>query len=251
MIAAKKDVFTEKNNSLLSIKKYNESYKKLEYITKHSLKKQENEIKSKINTLQEYIKLTSELNSMMSITASWNEDLINLDKKVAHKTIYKPIELFPSSFENELSTIIKDILKSCNLPKYETARFNLKSFDIEINNDQKNANGKGFTAFYNTVLVLAFRKYLYDKANIKPFFFIIDTPLLGLDVGQAEFSNNNIRTGIYQYFINSIEQGQLIIFDNEKDMPKINFTNKKIKTIYFSHIKDNTTRYGFLLDYED
>lgn len=34
-------------------------------------------------------------------------------------------------------------------------------------------------------------------------------------------------------------------------MPKINFTNKKIKTIYFSHIKDNTTRYGFLLDYED
>lgn len=251
LIAAKKDVLTEKNNSLLSIKKYNESYKKLEYITKHSLKKQENEIKSKINTLQEYIKLTSELNSMMSITASWNEDLINLDKKVAHKTIYKPIELFPSSFENELSTIIKDILKSCNLPKYETARFNLKSFDIEINNDQKNANGKGFTAFYNTVLVLALRKYLYDKANIKPFFFIIDTPLLGLDVGQAEFSNNNIRTGIYQYFINSIEQGQLIIFDNEKDMPKLNFTNKKIKTIYFSHIKDNTTRYGFLLDYED
>lgn len=48
-----------------------------------------------------------------------------------------------------------------------------------------------------------------------------------------------------------MDQGQLIIFDNEKDLPLMNFGNTNMKTKYFSHINDESTRYGFLLDYED
>lgn len=248
---SKEDVLNEKQSSLVRITEYKNQYKDLELEANETLKKKEIDIKDKLNAFHEYVKLSTELNSMVSMTSTWNDDLADLDKKQEHKTIYKPMELFSTSFENEITAIIKDILKSCNLPKYETAHFNIKSFDIEINGDKKNANGKGFTAFYNTILVLAFRKYLYDKAAIKPFFFVIDTPLLGLDVGKTEFNPSNIRKGVYQYFLNSMEQGQLIIFDNEKDLPKMDFNVDNLKMEYFSHQDDETTRYGFLLDYED
>ncbi len=248
---SKNDVLFEKEQTLAKITELKEEYKQLSHEVNDSLKKQEQDLKYKLNTFQQYIRLTSELNSMRLMTDTWNNDLTNLDKKIEHKTVYKPHELFPSSFEQDITAIIRDILKSCNLPKYETAHFSLKSFDIEINGNTKSANGKGLTAFYNTILVLAFRKYLYDKAIIKPFFYVIDTPLLGLDVGKDEYKEANIRKGIYRYFVNSMNQSQLIIIENEKDLPNINYDVNGIKFHYYSHNKDNETRYGFLLDFED
>ena len=123
-------------------------------------------------------------------------------------------------------------------------------FDIEINNDPKSTNGKGLTAFYNTILVLAFRKYLFETARIKPPFYIIDSPLLGLDVGHTHVNKNNLTQGIYNYFVNSVNQSQLIIIENEKDMPNINLKNPKIKFYDFTHDEDEG-RYGFLLDFKD
>lgn len=248
---SKADILMEKENAISNISKLKNDYKDLEYEINSSLKKQELDIKMQLDAFYKYIKLSSELDSLLTMTATWNNDLTNLNKKKEHKTVYKPLELFSPLFEKDITDIIRNILKSCNLPKYETAHFSLKSFDIEINGNKKNANGKGMSAFFNTVLVLAFRKYLYDKAIIKPFFFIIDTPLLGLDVGKAELNEKNIRKGIYQYFIDSIEQSQLIILDNEKDLPKINLDVEKNRVHYFSHTKDNKSRYGFLLDFED
>ena len=40
------------------------------------------------------------------------------------------------------------------------------------------------------------------------------------------------------------------IIENEKDMPKINLNNPKIKFYEFTHDK-NVVRYDFLLDYID
>ena len=59
---------------------------------------------------------------------------------------------------------------------------------------------------------------MYDNARIKPSFYIIDTPLLGLDVGHTHINKNNLTLGIYNYFINSMDQSQLIIIENEKDL---------------------------------
>ena len=55
---------------------------------------------------------------------------------------------------------------------------------------------------------------------------------------------------ILNYFVNSIEQSQLIIIENEKDMPNINLNNPKIKYYDFTHDEDEG-RYGFLTDFKD
>ena len=199
------------------------------------LKPEKRNIEDKINTFKEYISVQSELKTLESFDRQWNDDLEDLYKKQPKKTIYKPFDLFNVDFTNDITREIQTILELCDHPRYNSASFNIKSFDIEINKNSKSTNGKGFTAFYNTTLVLAFRKYLFENARIKPPFYIIDTPLLGLDVGHTHIVKNNLTQGIYNYFVNSVNQSQLIIIENEKDMPTINLKNPKIKYYDFTH----------------
>lgn len=214
------------------------------------LKPEKRNIEDKINTFKEYISVQSELKTLESFDKQWNDDLEDLYKKQPKKTIYKPFDLFNVDFTNDITREIQTILELCDHPRYNSASFNIKNFDIEINKNSKSTNGKGFTAFYNTTLVLAFRKYLFENARIKPPFYIIDTPLLGLDVGHTHIEKNNLTQGIYNYFVNSVNQSQLIIIENEKDMPTINLKNPKIKYYDFTHDEDEG-RYGFLIDFTD
>ena len=214
------------------------------------LKPEKRDIENKINTFKEYISVQSELKTLESFDRQWNDDLEDLYKKQPKKTSYNPFELFNIGFINDITREIQTILKVCDHPRSTSASFSMRSFDIEINNDPKSTNGKGLTAFYNTILVLAFRKYLFETARIKPPFYIIDSPLLGLDVGHTHVNKNNLTQGIYNYFVNSVNQSQLIIIENEKDMPNINLKNPKIKLYDFTHDEDEG-RYGLLLDFKD
>lgn len=90
---------------------------------------------------------------------------------------------------------------------------------------------------------------MYDISSIKLPFYIIDTPLLGLDVGDDEINPENIRIVIYEYFMKSVNQSQLIIIDNKKDMPDLNFNKHNIHLEYYSH--NEKDRYGYFIDHSD
>jgi len=235
------------NSSLADLQKKKDE---VDILINTILKPEKRDIEEKINTFKEFVSIQSELKTLESFDRQWNDDLEDLYKKHPKKTSYKPYDLFSITFANDITREIQTILKLCDHPKFNFASFSMKSFDIEIDNNPKSTNGKGFTAFYNTTLVLAFRKYLFETARIKPPFYIIDTPLLGLDVGHTHIEKNNLTQGIYNYFVNSINQSQLIIIENEKDMPTINLKNPNIKYYDFTHDEDEG-RYGFLIDYKD
>lgn len=233
-----------------SLNELQQKKKQVDTLINTVLKPEKRDIENKINTFKEYISVQSELKTLELFDRQWNDDLEDLNKKQPKKTSYNPFELFNIGFINDITREIQAILKVCNHPRSTSASFSMRSFDIEINNNPKSTNGKGFTAFYNTILVLAFRKYLFETARIKPPFYIIDTPLLGLDVGHTHIKKNNLTEGIYNYFVNSVDQSQLIIIENEKDMPNINLKNPKIKYYDFTHDEDEG-RYGFLIDYKE
>ncbi len=257
-ITSQLDGLTEIKNELLkeistlnsSLNELQKKKDELDTLINTVLKPEKRNIEEKITTFKEFISIQSELKTLESFDKQWNNDLEDLYKKQPKKSIYKPFELFNINFSNDITREIQTILKLCDHPKYNSASFNIKSFDIEINNNSKSTNGKGFTAFYNTTLVLAFRKYLYETARIKPPFYIIDTPLLGLDVGHTHVNKNNLTQGIYDYFVNYVNHSQLIIIENEKDIPTINLNNPKIKYYNFTH-DENEGRYGFLMDFND
>lgn len=250
LIEVKNKILGEINELSSSISELENSKKKIDITINTVLKPAKKDIEEKINAFKEYISVQAELKAIESFNKQCESDLDDLYKKLPKKKTYSPIELFSKSFINDITKEIQSVLKDCGHPKHNTAAFSFNSFDIEINGSSKATNGKGFTAFYNTIMILAMRKYLYDNARIKPFFYIIDTPLLGLDVGHTHINKNNLTLGVYNYFVNSMEQSQMIIIENEKDMPNIDLNNPKIKYYNFTHDEDEG-RYGFLFDFKD
>lgn len=250
LLQVKNELLQEIDELKSSIQKLEQNKINIDNLINTVLKPEKKNIENKINNFKEYIMLQSELKTLESFRRQWNDDLEDLYTKKTNKTSYKPLELFNVEFRNNITRDIQTILTLCDYIKPTSATFSMKNFDVEINGNHKSTNGKGFTAFYNTILVLAFRKYLYENARFKPSFYIIDSPLLGLDVGKTNFNKNNLILGIYNYFVSSINQSQLIIIENEKDMPNINLNNPNIKYYDFTHDKENG-RYGFLLDFTD
>ena len=80
--------------------------------------------------------------------------------------------------------------------------------------------------------------------------FIVDTPLLGLDemVKEINIESKEIfdmRTAFYEYLINEGNTRQLIVVDNNKDLPDIDLKRDDINSIEFTK-STKFGRYGFL-----
>ncbi len=127
------------------------------------------------------------------------------------------------------------------------------TFDLEVNGYAKeNSHGKGYWAFINTVLGLTLRQYLQEDAIYKPGLFVVDTPLLGLDQGVEDNDPTSMRTALFQYFIDNQSEGQIIVVENTKDLPDLDYEVGGAKVIEFTQDKYKSkykeSRYGFLHD---
>ena len=79
---------------------------------------------------------------------------------------------------------------------------------------------------------------------------MIDTPLLGLDQGVSDVSPESMRTSLYTYFTNHQDCGQVILLDNMKNVPDIDFKSTGANVITFTKGLESG-RYGFLMDVTD
>lgn len=111
-----------------------------------------------------------------------------------------------------MSEYAQSILAECHYSDLLKATFNFSNFDIMVNGEDKGtSHGKGYRSYLNTVMILMLRKYLANFAKFDPHTFIIDTPLHGFDDGVAEDMPESMRAGLYRYFMNHQDEGQLII----------------------------------------
>lgn len=81
---------------------------------------------------------------------------------------------------------------------------------------------------------------------------MVDTPLLGLDQGVDDNAPTSMRTALFQYFIDNQSEGQMIVVENTKDLPDLDYEARDAKVIEFTHgkyvSKYKESRYGFLHD---
>lgn len=169
------------------------------------------------------------------------------------KPKFRPKEHFPSEFNACIDRIAFSVLADCNYEGLNTAHFNMGTFDLEVNGLAKeNSHGKGYWAFINTVLGLTFRQYLEENAFYKPGLFVVDTPLLGLDNGVEVKAPTSMRTSLFQYFLDHQSAGQMIVVENTKDLPILDYEAYGAKVIEFTRDKYKSkykeNRYGFLHD---
>lgn len=182
---------------------------------------------------------------LLEMYAHTTNDLREVDTEAASTGNFKPAELFPASFFSEMSQNCQDVLIACGYPETRAVTFSREDFDIRVGGKRKRSHGKGYRAFLNSVVAMALRKYIHDHAAHKPFVMIIDTPVLGLDaqpdkdglVTKHNADNrpiDGLQAGLFQYFLDTQDQGQLIVVDNTKDTPALNYNQDGAREYVFT-----------------
>lgn len=199
------------------------------------------------------IQLQQESTVLQSVSQEWIVELQKHESEDLDKPKFKPKEHFPVDFNTRIDEIAYSILVDCKYENLNTAHFNMGTFDLEINGYAKeDSHGKGYWAFINTVVGLTFRQYLHEDAVHKPGIFVVDTPLLGLDQGVDDNAPTSMRTALFQYFIDNQSEGQMIVVENTKDLPELDYEASGTKVIEFTQGKYTSkykeSRNGFLHD---
>ena len=194
------------------------------------------------------VQIKQELQAIDSFASSWETDLRELPSEDESHIEYHPKEYFEDTFQERIDTMLKEALIECSYENLTTARFNMKDFDIEINGHKKaDVNGQGYCSFLNSVVAVVFRSYMEKYATYNPGFVILDTPLLGLDQGIADTAPESMRTALFNFFINHQNDGQIIILENIRHIPKLDYEKAGANVITFTKGLE-PGRYGFLFD---
>ena len=183
-----------------------------------------------------FLQLKREMSVIDDFAVGWEADLRNPPIEPESALQYHPREHFDDDFKKIINQYYKDILLECS---YSTepvvANFNISNFDIEIDGHKKSAHeGQGYTSFVNSVTALTFRHYLAHQGKYYPGFLIIDTPLLGLDQGVKDSDPKSMGAGLFRYFMNHQEEGQLIIIENSKNLPELDYEAAGANVITFT-----------------
>ncbi|MDG3181368.1 AAA family ATPase [Streptococcus suis] len=252
------NLFTKSNELEITIRQLNESVYNLNVNKKELLSKKTDiesklnktflpnqiQLKQKIEAYKSYIESKHELEILQKLVSNWENDIESIDNEKSALQQYTPLDEFNSSFWTEMTKNLKEILTICSFDKATFTRFDRKDFDITVAGiKKKDKYGKGYIAYLNTVTVLALRKIFYQKAKYRPFFHIFDTPLLGLDEGDINNTPESMQIGLFEYFKESSNIGQIIVIENSRNLPDISYDNVNIIEFTKNPAKG---RYGFL-----
>lgn len=226
--------------------KINSNAKHINQIISPSIKK----LEEAIDEYNSYFNLIAEKEALYKISSNWRNDLSMYDDEQISENKYRPLDRLPNNFFLDMSKIVENILKSCSFPNLDSARFDKKSFDVFINGKPKSTQGKGYRSYLNSILSLSILTYIKENGVFSLPIFIVDTPLLGLDemVKEINIESKEIfdmRTAFYEYLINEGNTRQLIVVDNNKDLPDIDLKRGDINSIEFTK-STKFGRYGFL-----
>lgn len=202
-------------------------------------------LKEQIDKYKKILSLEEELKVYEGFDDVFDVDLAFYKSNKTEKIVYRPKELFPRHFADEISTNFGMILEEMSFLPINSFSFNKSSFDIIVNGSEKKNYGKGFRALFNSTLILALRKYFNKRAQINPGFYVIDSPLHGLAMPENIDIEQSVRLGLFKYLYNNYGTDQIIIFENTDQHELPESDDENIKIIKFTS-NEESGRYGFL-----
>ncbi|WP_368095488.1 hypothetical protein, partial [Bifidobacterium adolescentis] len=189
--------------------------------------------------------LHAEYAELLALHARFNKALDNADQATSNNEKYKPRECFQGDFWYSMNNTIRNILRQCHFPGADIADFSKTSFDVEIAGYSKaDEQGKGYCAFLNSVVMLAFHDYLNKQSKHAPGWLLIDTPLHGFDEGTRSTEDSSMKAGLFSYLAKQAVSQQIIIIENTNHMAGIPL-DENVNIVEFSKDKHNG-RYGYL-----
>ena len=220
--------------------------KSIEELIEKELKPQVFNLKEKLSTYKDAIECQKEIDILKKLSEQKTADMIENDTDEESELKFKVKEHLDYSFINELSNGIKSFLENCNYDNLLSVIFDKADMDIVINGKKKSSNGKGYNAYFNSVVAIVLSRYMENKAKYSPDFLVLDSPILSLKEKEAKKPSETMRNTLFENIVDNQKGIQTIVIENE--IPEINYKDANI--IHFTKEKNNG-RYGFLLDVAD
>lgn len=220
--------------------------KSIEELIEKELKPQVFNLKEKLSAYKDAIECQKEIDILKKLSEQKTADMIENDTDEESELKFKVKEHLDYSFITELSNGIKSFLENCNYDNLLSVIFDKANMDIVINGKKKSSNGKGYNAYFNSVVAIVLSRYMESKAKYSPDFLVLDSPILSLKEKETKKPSETMRNTLFENIVDNQKGIQTIVIENE--IPEINYKDANI--IHFTKEKNNG-RYGFLLDVAD
>ena len=220
--------------------------KSMEELIEKELKPQVFNLKEKLSAYKDAIECQKEIDILKKLSKQKTADMIENDTDEESEPKFNVKEHLDYSFINELSNGIKSFLENCNYDNLLSVIFDKADMDIVINGKKKSSNGKGYNAYFNSVVAIVLSRYMESKAKYSPDFLVLDSPILSLKENEIKKPSETMRNTLFENIVDNQKGIQTIVIENE--IPEINYKDANI--IHFTKEKNNG-RYGFLLDVTD
>lgn len=202
-----------------------------------------NDLKEQLVLFKKQVEKKKEINFLSQICSQKADFLSKQEKDNSNENKYDPKDYLDYSFTSDFEKYIKELLIQSHYSNLNSVVFSNTSMDISINGKERRTNGKGYRAYFNSMLSIAFIKYLFEKGTYKQNLLLLDSPILSLKLSANEEIGTSIKQGLFEILQEMNNELQIIVFENI--IPEIEYKNANI--IKFTR-DINSGRYGFLPD---
>ena len=217
-----------------------------EELINNEIKPKISKLKEKLNAYKQVVEIQKELDVLKMISNQKTADIIENEASDDSELKFKAKEHLEFDFISSLSNAIKSLLEKCKYDDLFSLTFDKSTMDIIVNGKKKSFNGKGYNAFYNSVVAIALSRYMFENAKYAPNFLVLDSPILSLKDKETKKPSDTMGCALFENIIETKENIQTIVIEN--NIPDINYEGANL--IHFTKEKNNG-RYGFLLDVVD
>ena len=200
-----------------------------------------NDLKEQLVLFKKQVEKKKEINFLNQICSQKADFLSKQENDNSNENKYDPKDYLDYSFTSDFEKYIKELLIQSHYSNLNSVVFSNTSMDISINGKERRTNGKGYRAYFNSMLSIAFIKYLFEKGTYKQNLLLLDSPILSLKLSANEEIGTSIKQGLFEILQEMNNELQIIVFENK--IPEIEYKNANI--IKFTR-DNNSGRYGFL-----
>lgn len=241
LLQAESDIVAERISLDKSLQAHLAEKDNVDELVNYELKPKVAELKTSMQNYRRAIEIQNESELITGYELNLKSELFEKMTEEESETEFKIKSHFERTILNDVDAYLTRILEASKFDSFSSAYLSISSFDVVVNGKGKETFGKGYRAFLNTVVALAFFEYLSEKGKHSPGLLMIDSPILSLKEKGSEQASNSMKSALFTYLLGHQSAGQIIIIEN--DIPSLDY--EKANVIRFSKDPDDG-RYGLL-----
>lgn len=238
---ANHDIVKERSALEMKVADLNKEKSEVEVLLNNELKPKVAALKQTLAQYRQAIEIQNETTVIGEFETSMKTELFEMQMEDDSEVEFKVKSYFNRDILGPLDDSLNKTLELCKYEGLSSAYFSPSNFDVFINGKSKDAFGKGYRAFLNTVLALVLMRYLLEHGKFAPGLLVVDSPILSLKEPGDEKASDTMKAALFQHLLDNQENGQIIIIEN--DPPALDYTEANV----IAFTKDEARgRYGFL-----